>query len=127
MSRARRPPAIPVRLDKLAQVGVLYHGLEVLSGGAILGGLVLGAVGFAVTPPVAFAYAAVAAFLLALSRMPGKPRNGQPFLNRAQSRRSRCASGLPALPALRRARVARLAVRAPARWEARSRHHRSAR
>ena len=97
--------AAAVGLDKLGQVGVLYHGLEVLSGGAILGGLVLGAigvfivekkfveaaafsaagaaltffgfmhgesVGFAVTPSVAFAYAVVAAFLLALSRMPAE-------------------------------------------------------
>ena len=84
---------------------MLYHGLEVLAGGAILGGLVLGAiavfiierkfveaaafaaagavltffgfmhgeaVGFAVTPSVAFAYAIVAAFLFALSRMPAE-------------------------------------------------------
>src|ERR1700681_4210040 len=34
-----------IGLDKLAQTGVLYHGLEVLGGGAILGGLVLGAIG----------------------------------------------------------------------------------
>jgi len=34
-----------VGLDKLAQVGVLYHGLEIMGGGAILGGLVLGAIG----------------------------------------------------------------------------------
>lgn len=33
-----------VGLDALAQTGVLYHGLEVLGGGAILGGLVLGAI-----------------------------------------------------------------------------------
>jgi adenine/guanine/hypoxanthine permease len=32
-------------MDKLGQVGVLYHGLEVLGGGSILTGLVLGAVG----------------------------------------------------------------------------------
>ena len=32
-----------VGLDKLAQVGVLYQGLAVMGGGAILGGLVLGA------------------------------------------------------------------------------------
>jgi len=97
--------AAQVGLDKLGQVGVLYHGLEVLSGGAILGGLVLGAiavfvvekkfveaaafsaagaaltffgfmhgesVGFAVTPTVALAYAMVAAFLYALSRMPAE-------------------------------------------------------
>jgi AGZA family xanthine/uracil permease-like MFS transporter len=33
-----------VGMDKLGQVGVLYEGLEVLGGGAILGGLVLGAI-----------------------------------------------------------------------------------
>jgi AGZA family xanthine/uracil permease-like MFS transporter len=37
--------AAAVGLDKLAQVGVLYQGLEVLGGGAILGGLVLAAIG----------------------------------------------------------------------------------
>jgi len=36
--------AAAVGLDKLGQSGVLYHGLEVLGGGAILGGLVLGAI-----------------------------------------------------------------------------------
>jgi AGZA family xanthine/uracil permease-like MFS transporter len=92
-----------VGIDKLGQVGVLYHGLSVMGGGAILGGLVLGAiaaftidhafrkaaafafagavltffgfmhgeaVGFAVTPTVAVAYAVVAVFLFALSRNP---------------------------------------------------------
>jgi AGZA family xanthine/uracil permease-like MFS transporter len=95
--------AATVGLDKLGQVGVLYHGLEVLGAGAILGGMILGAVGafiidkkyaeasyfsaagavltffgfmhgeavgFAVTPVVALAYAMVAAFLFALSRSP---------------------------------------------------------
>ena len=37
--------AAAVGFDKLGQVGVLYHGLEVLGGGAILSGLVLGAIG----------------------------------------------------------------------------------
>ena len=37
--------AAAVGLDKLGQVGVLYHGLEVLAGGAILTGMILGAVG----------------------------------------------------------------------------------
>ncbi|HEY0953615.1 MAG TPA: hypothetical protein VGE36_02575 [Roseateles sp.] len=36
--------AAAIGLDKLGQAGVLYHGLEVLGGGAILGGLVLGAI-----------------------------------------------------------------------------------
>lgn len=36
--------AATVGFDKLAQTGVLYHGLEVLGGGAILGGLMLGAI-----------------------------------------------------------------------------------
>ncbi|HSA85856.1 MAG TPA: hypothetical protein VLE46_06725, partial [Nitrospira sp.] len=30
-----------IGLDKLGQVGVLYHGLQIIGGGAILGGLVL--------------------------------------------------------------------------------------
>jgi AGZA family xanthine/uracil permease-like MFS transporter len=36
--------AAQVGMDKLGQVGVLYHGLEILAGGAILTGLVLGAI-----------------------------------------------------------------------------------
>lgn len=36
--------AAQVGIDKLAQTGVLYHGLSVLGGGAILGGLMLGAI-----------------------------------------------------------------------------------
>src|SRR6266403_1674950 len=78
----------------LPQQGVLYHGLEVMGGGSILAGLVLGAIGvfvierdfikasafalagaavgigggFGVTPSVALAYAAMAAGLYALAR-----------------------------------------------------------
>jgi AGZA family xanthine/uracil permease-like MFS transporter len=37
--------AAAVGLDKLGQVGVLYHGLEVMGGGSILTGLILGAIG----------------------------------------------------------------------------------
>ena len=37
--------AAAVGFDKLGQVGVLYPGLEVLGGGSILTGLVLGAIG----------------------------------------------------------------------------------
>jgi AGZA family xanthine/uracil permease-like MFS transporter len=37
--------AAAVGLDKLGQVGVLYHGLAGLGGGSILAGLVLGAIG----------------------------------------------------------------------------------
>jgi AGZA family xanthine/uracil permease-like MFS transporter len=103
--------AAAVGMEKLGRVGVLYHGLEVLGGGAILGGLVLGAiavfiiekkfveasafaaagavmtffgfmhgesVGIAVTPGVAFAYAAVAAFLYGLSRMPSEASASAP-------------------------------------------------
>ncbi len=33
--------AVAVGFDKLGQVGILYHGLQVIGGGAILGGLVL--------------------------------------------------------------------------------------
>ena len=36
--------AAAVGIDKLGQIGVLYHGLAVLGGGAILGGLMLGAI-----------------------------------------------------------------------------------
>jgi adenine/guanine/hypoxanthine permease len=37
--------AAAIGFDKLGRVGVLYHGLEVLGGGSILTGLVLGAIG----------------------------------------------------------------------------------
>src|ERR1700757_1110529 len=37
--------AAAVGLDKLGQAGVIYRGLEVLGGGAILAGLILGAIG----------------------------------------------------------------------------------
>ena len=37
--------AAAVGLDKLGQTGILYHGMEVLGGGSILGGLILGAIG----------------------------------------------------------------------------------
>ncbi|MGO8920945.1 MAG: hypothetical protein ACLQJR_34065, partial [Stellaceae bacterium] len=36
--------AATVGIDKMAQVGVLYHGLAVLGGGAILAGVVIGAI-----------------------------------------------------------------------------------
>ena len=95
--------AAALGFDKLANVGVLYPGLQTLGGGAILTGLVLAAiganvidkkfvhaaafalagavltffgfmhgeaVGIAVTPTVAVAYAIVAVFLYALSRYP---------------------------------------------------------
>ncbi len=93
--------AAAVGFDKMAMQGVVYHGLEVMGGGAILSGLILGAigvfivdrefvkasafalagavltffgfmhgeaVGLAVTPSVAVAYAMVAAFLYGMSR-----------------------------------------------------------
>jgi len=37
--------AAAIGFDKLAQTGVLYHGLQVMGGGAILAGLILGAIG----------------------------------------------------------------------------------
>jgi AGZA family xanthine/uracil permease-like MFS transporter len=37
--------AAAIGFDKLGQVGILYHGLEVLGGGSILSGVILGAVG----------------------------------------------------------------------------------
>ncbi|MDF3070776.1 MAG: regulator [Polyangiaceae bacterium] len=52
-------------LDKLGQVGVLYHGLEVMGGGSILGGVMLGAIAAfiidrAFTKAAAFAAASAA-------------------------------------------------------------------
>ena len=38
------PTAAAVGFDKLDQVGVLYHGLEILGGGATLAGIILGAI-----------------------------------------------------------------------------------
>ena len=95
-------------IASLPQQGVIYHGLEVMGGGSILTGLVLGAIGvfvierdflkasafaltgavltyfgfmhgeavgigggLGVTPPVALAYAVVAAFLYALAKTSG--------------------------------------------------------
>ena len=59
--------AATVGLDKLGQVGVLYHGLEVLSGGAILGGLVLGAIAVFIVEKKFVAAAAFAAAGAALT------------------------------------------------------------
>jgi adenine/guanine/hypoxanthine permease len=92
-------------IASLPQQGVIYHGLEVMGGGSILAGLILGAIGvfvierdfvkasafaftgavltyfgfmhgeavgigggFGVTPPVALAYAVMAAGLFALGK-----------------------------------------------------------
>jgi AGZA family xanthine/uracil permease-like MFS transporter len=96
--------AAALGFDKLANVGVLYPGLQTLGGGAILTGLILAAtcasiidrkfiaasafafagavltffgfmhgeaVGIAVSPTLAVAYAVVGCFLVALSRYPG--------------------------------------------------------
>src|SRR5260221_481964 len=43
--------ASAVGLDKLSQVGVLYHGLDVLGGGATLAGVVLGAIALCIIDP----------------------------------------------------------------------------
>jgi adenine/guanine/hypoxanthine permease len=62
-------------LDKLGQVGVLYHGLEVMGGGAILGGLMLGAIGAFVIDRnfvKASAFAAVSAALTFFGFMHGE-------------------------------------------------------
>ena len=61
--------------DKLGQVGVLYHGLEVMGGGAILGGLMLGAIGAFVLDRAfikASAFAAVSAALTFFGFMHGE-------------------------------------------------------
>jgi adenine/guanine/hypoxanthine permease len=59
--------AAAIGFDKLGAVGVLYHGLEVLGGGAILTGLVLGAIAIFVIErkfvnAAAFAGAALTSF-----------------------------------------------------------------
>ena len=54
--------AAAIGMDKLGQVGVLYHGLEVLGGGAILSGLVLGAIGVFI---IEHKFKAASAFALA--------------------------------------------------------------
>src|SRR5438876_1224384 len=67
--------AAAVGLDKLGQVGVLYHGLEVLAGGAILTGLVLGAIGVFVIEKKfteAAAFAAAGALLTFFGFMHGE-------------------------------------------------------
>jgi adenine/guanine/hypoxanthine permease len=54
--------AAQIGLDKLGSVGVLYRGLEVMGGGAILSGLVLGAMGvFVIERKLAYAAAFAAA------------------------------------------------------------------
>ncbi|HEY5960673.1 MAG TPA: hypothetical protein VIV60_29165, partial [Polyangiaceae bacterium] len=40
--------AAAVGMDKLGQVGVLYHGLSLMGGGSILGGVILGAIGVSI-------------------------------------------------------------------------------
>ena len=67
--------AAAVGLDKLGQSGVLYHGLEVLGGGAILGGLVLGAITVCIIDRAlvkAAAFAAVGALLTFFGFMHGE-------------------------------------------------------
>ena len=114
--------AAAVGMDKLIGIGVLYPGLAVMGEGAILGGLMLGAiavfiierdyvkaaafavaaagmtffglmhgpaVGFAVTPGVAFAYLMVAAFLLACARQEGTaPAWLEPLVAKALRRKA---------------------------------------
>jgi AGZA family xanthine/uracil permease-like MFS transporter len=61
--------------EKLGQVGVLYHGLEVMGGGSILGGLMLGAIGSFVIDRAftkAAAFAAVAAGMTFFGFMHGE-------------------------------------------------------
>jgi AGZA family xanthine/uracil permease-like MFS transporter len=62
-------------LDKLGQVGVLYHGLEVMGGGSILGGLMLGAIAAFIIDRAftkAAAFAAVGAALTFFGFMHGE-------------------------------------------------------
>jgi AGZA family xanthine/uracil permease-like MFS transporter len=67
--------AAAIGLDKLGQAGVLYHGLEVMGGGAILGGLVLGAIAVCVIDrrfPKAAAFALAGAVLTFFGFMHGE-------------------------------------------------------
>src|SRR6187431_1714504 len=67
--------AMAVGLDKLGQTGILYHGLSVLGGGAILGGLILGAIGAFIIDRAftkAAAFAAVSAGLSFFGFMHGE-------------------------------------------------------
>ncbi len=64
-----------VGLDKLGQMGVLYHGMEVMGGGSILGGLMLGAIGAFIIDRAftkAAAFAATAAGLTFFGFMHGE-------------------------------------------------------
>jgi adenine/guanine/hypoxanthine permease len=64
-----------VGLDKLGQMGVLYHGLTVMGGGSILGGLMLGAIGAFIIDRAfskAAAFAAVSAGLSFFGFMHGE-------------------------------------------------------
>jgi AGZA family xanthine/uracil permease-like MFS transporter len=67
--------AAAVGFDKLGQVGVVYHGLEVLGGGAIVTGLVLGAIGVFIIErkfTAAAAFAATGAVLTYFGFMHGE-------------------------------------------------------
>jgi len=67
--------AAAVGMEKLGATGVLYHGLEVLAGGAILAGMILGAIGAFVVDKKyveASAFAAVGAVLTFFGFMHGE-------------------------------------------------------
>ncbi len=67
--------AAAVGFDKMATQGVLYHGLEVMGGGAILSGLVLGAIGVFIIErkfTMASAFAAAGAVLTYFGFMHGE-------------------------------------------------------
>src|SRR6201993_160019 len=67
--------AAAIGMEKLGAVGVLYHGLEVLGGGSILAGLVLGAIGAFVIErkfTAAAAFAAAGAVLTFFGFMHGE-------------------------------------------------------
>jgi AGZA family xanthine/uracil permease-like MFS transporter len=67
--------AAAVGFDKMATQGVLYHGLEVMGGGAILSGLVLGAIGVFIIErkfTAASAFAAAGAVLTYFGFMHGE-------------------------------------------------------
>ena len=92
--------AAAVGLDKLGQVGVLYHGLEVMGGGAILGGLVLTSIAVFVIDrafPKAAMFALIGAALTFFGFMHGEAHRLR-AIDRRRSELSRSGSDRVFLP-----------------------------
>src|SRR5580693_4572430 len=88
--------AAAVGLDKLGQNGVLYHGLAVMGGGSILGGLILGAIAVFIIErqfTKAAAFSAAGAVLTFFGFMHGEPIGfgHTPWVRKVRSRICRCS------------------------------------